>query len=60
MVAPANRNVAICGGIYCRAASVLGAGESERRKLWGNIINPNDAIADFDPRYISDGQLGAP
>jgi hypothetical protein len=26
----------------------------------GNFIDPNDALADFDPRYISDGQLGAP
>jgi hypothetical protein len=33
---------------------------SMRRKLWGDIIDPNDALADFDPRYISDGQLGAP
>jgi hypothetical protein len=35
-------------------------GESERCKLWGNIINPTDALADFDPRYISDGDLGGP
>jgi hypothetical protein len=34
--------------------------ESKRRKLWGDIIDPNDAIVDFDPSYISDGQLGAP
>jgi len=34
--------------------------ESKRRKLWGNFIDPNDALADFDPRYIYDGQLGAP
>ena len=34
--------------------------ESERRKLWGDFIDPNDALADFDPRYISDGQLGGP
>jgi hypothetical protein len=33
--------------------------EQERRKLWGDIINPNDALADLDPRYISDGHLGA-
>jgi hypothetical protein len=32
----------------------------QRRELWGDIIDPNDALADFDPRYISDGQLGAP
>jgi hypothetical protein len=35
-------------------------GESERRRLWGNAVNPNDALADFDPRYISDGDLGGP
>jgi hypothetical protein len=34
-------------------------GESERRKLWGDFIDPNDALADFDPSDISDGQLGA-
>ena len=34
-------------------------GESEWRKLWGDFIDPNDALADFDPRYISDGQLTA-
>jgi hypothetical protein len=32
----------------------------ERRKLWGGIIDPSDALADFDPRYISDDQLGGP
>ena len=34
--------------------------ESERRTLWGAAINPVDALADFDPRYISDAQLGGP
>jgi hypothetical protein len=34
--------------------------ESERRKLWGDIIDPSDALADFDPRHISDHQLGGP
>jgi hypothetical protein len=34
--------------------------KSERRKLWANFIDPKDALADFDPRDISDGQLGAP
>ena len=33
--------------------------EDVRRKLWGDIINPADALADFDPSYISDGELGA-
>jgi hypothetical protein len=32
----------------------------ERRKLWGDVIDPNDALADFDPRYIHDGHLGGP
>jgi hypothetical protein len=31
-----------------------------RRALWGTAINPTDALADFDPRYISDVQLGGP
>lgn len=34
--------------------------ESDRRTLWGATINPTDALADFDPRYINDGQLGGP
>jgi hypothetical protein len=34
--------------------------ERERRKLWGDIIDPNDGLADFDPCHISDGQLGGP
>jgi len=34
--------------------------ESERRKLWGAAVDPNDALAEFDPRYISDGDLGGP
>jgi hypothetical protein len=32
--------------------------EQQRRALWGAPINPTDALADFDPRFISDGQLG--
>jgi hypothetical protein len=32
-------------------------GESERRKLSGDFIDPNDALVDFVPPYISDGQL---
>lgn len=32
--------------------------ENERRTLWGVAINPTDALAGFDPRYISDAQLG--
>lgn len=34
--------------------------ENERRALWGATINPTDALADFDARYINDGQLGSP
>jgi hypothetical protein len=30
----------------------------ERRKIWGNPIDPLAAIADFDPQYIHDGALG--
>lgn len=32
----------------------------QRRALWGATINPTDALTDFDPRYISDAQLGGP
>jgi hypothetical protein len=34
--------------------------EPQRRALWGDPINPADALADFDPRFISDGELGGP
>jgi hypothetical protein len=31
----------------------------DRQKLWGAPpVNPADALADFDPKYISDGDLG--
>jgi hypothetical protein len=33
---------------------------TERRGIWGDPIDPLDAIADFDPKYIHDGLLGAP
>ncbi len=32
----------------------------ERQRIWGDPINPLDTIADFNPRHIHDGQLGAP
>jgi hypothetical protein len=32
--------------------------EPQRRSLWGDPIDPADALADFDPRSISDSQLG--
>jgi hypothetical protein len=31
---------------------------TQRRALWGDPIDPADALADFDQRYISDGELG--
>lgn len=33
---------------------------AERRGIWGDPIHPLAAIADFDPKYIHDGLLGAP
>lgn len=32
----------------------------ERRRIWGDPIDPLDAIAGFDSKYIHDGNLGAP
>jgi hypothetical protein len=32
--------------------------EQQRRALWGATINPAGALVDFDPRYISDADLG--
>ena len=32
----------------------------ERQRIWGDPIDPLDAIAEFDPKYIHDGRLGAP
>jgi hypothetical protein len=32
----------------------------ERKRIWGDPINPMEAVADFDPKYIHDGLLGAP
>jgi hypothetical protein len=43
-----------------RIAIVLGAAENERGEMWGDIIDPNDAGANFGPRYIFNSQLGAP
>jgi hypothetical protein len=31
----------------------------ERQRIWGAPVNPSDAVADFDPKYIHDGLLGA-
>ncbi|MGH6837494.1 MAG: hypothetical protein ACREDT_01570 [Methylocella sp.] len=33
---------------------------AERSKIWGDPINPMDALAGYSPRYISDGELGGP
>ena len=41
----------------CEWRSTLGR---ERERRFGLLLALNDALADFDPRYISDGQLGAP
>jgi hypothetical protein len=32
---------------------------AEREKIWGHPIDPMQAVADFDPKYIHDGLLGA-
>jgi len=34
--------------------------QPDQRRIWGDPINPLDALADFDPRYIHDGHLGGP
>jgi hypothetical protein len=34
--------------------------EWQRHALWGAPINPTDALAEFDPRCISDAELGGP
>lgn len=31
----------------------------QRRALWGVPINPQDALANFDPSYLSDAELGS-
>lgn len=31
--------------------------KAERQQIWGSVTNPMDALIDFDPRYIHDGQL---
>src|ERR1700730_10801175 len=34
--------------------------DQKKRALWGSTINPTDALAAFDPRHLSDAQLGGP
>jgi hypothetical protein len=31
----------------------------EQRAIWGAPVNPFDALSEFDPKYIHDGNLGA-
>jgi hypothetical protein len=31
----------------------------ERQRIWGDVIDPMDAIADFDPGLVHNGRLGA-
>jgi hypothetical protein len=42
-----------------RAEKFWALNADERRTIWGPPINPLDAIADFNPKYIHDGLLGA-
>lgn len=32
----------------------------ERRGIWGDPVNPDDALAGYDPKYMSDRELGGP
>jgi hypothetical protein len=32
--------------------------DAERRRIWGDPVDPADALTDYDPTYISDGELG--
>lgn len=34
--------------------------QAERHRIWGAPVDPDDALADYEPRYISDGELGGP
>ena len=34
--------------------------DTEKRKLWGDSIDPLAAIAEFDPKYIDNSALGGP
>jgi len=36
-----------------------GLPEADRRQAWGNAIDPLDALTEFDPKYISNEELGA-
>ena len=40
-------------------ATFWGLSGAERQRVWGEPINPLDAVADFDPAYIHNGVLGA-
>jgi hypothetical protein len=41
-------------------ASFWALPDLDRRRIWGDPINPTDGLADFDPQYIHDGLLGGP
>jgi len=41
-------------------AKFWGLSDAARQRIWGDPIDPMDAIADFDPKYIHDGLLGGP
>jgi hypothetical protein len=28
------------------------------REIWGNPLDPFSALADFEPKYVTDGELG--
>jgi hypothetical protein len=32
---------------------------SDRQQSWGTPFDPSEALAEFDPKYIHDGHLGA-
>lgn len=34
--------------------------DADRRRIWRDPVDPMVAVADFDPKYIHDGLLGAP
>jgi hypothetical protein len=32
---------------------------ADRHRIWGDPFDPMEALADFDPKYVHDGHLGA-
>jgi hypothetical protein len=41
-------------------AQFWGLTGTDRQLIWGDPIDPLDALADYDPKYIPDGHLGGP